>query len=302
MTQRVLVTGGAGYIGTTLLPQLVTAGHLVRILDRFDFGAEALQQTMDELPAPRGMVDIQRGDLLDPSAVASALDGIDTVIHLAALVGFPACDRDPKEAQRTNVDGTRVLLRQLGGRPILYASTGSVYGKIGAICTEETPVNPLTIYGRTKYVAEQDVLEAGGMAFRIASLYGVAPRMRWDLLPHDFVRRALRQGQIDLFDGAARRTLLHITDAASAFLWALTHYQPGVFNLGDEANNRTKLEIAQSVQRQTACEITHATGHDPDARDYHVSYDKIHAAGWRGAQVWPAGLEAVVTAAVGIRQ
>lgn len=281
MARRTLVTGGGGYVGTVLVRGILqhTFDQDLRVLDRFDWGVQPLVSAIPDPLAHR--IQVQYGDVANPGHVASALEGVDAVIHLAGIVGFPACDKAPEDAFQTNVIGTQNVIDRLGGRPILFASTGSVYGKVahGELCTEETPVTPLTHYGQTKLQAEQAVIDAGGMAFRIASLYGSSPRMRWDILPHDFTQAAV-SGKLQVYDGGARRTFIHVEDVARAFYWALDHYQPGVFNLGDESGNLTKAELAERLRTLTGCLLTPIEGHDPDERDYAVSYQKIRDAGW----------------------
>ncbi len=275
---KILITGGGGYVGTVLTRQLLTlTAHTVTVLDRFAWGVQPMLSVMR--PAWARRIDLIRGDIRSSATVLDAISRCDIVIHLAAIVGFPACDTDPEEATQTNVYGTQQICDALQGRRLLYASTGSVYGKVEEVCTEDSPVDPLTHYGQTKLVAERSVLTAGGMAFRIATIYGLSPRMRWDLLVHDFARLGVA-GEIALFDPGARRTFLHVEDVARAFRWGLDQYTPGVFNLGDETNNRTKQQVAEVVQALTGCHLVDMIGHDPDERDYQVSYQKIAQAGW----------------------
>ncbi len=276
---KILITGGGGYVGTVLTRQLLLhTAHTVTILDRFAWGVQPILSVIRPKAARR--IDLIRGEICEAATIRDAISRCDAVIHLAAIVGFPACDAHPEEATKTNVEGTQQVCDALQNRRLLYASTGSVYGKVEEMCTEDSPVDPLTHYGQTKLQAERMVLDAGGMAFRIATIYGLSPRMCWDLLVHDFARLGV-QGEIALFDPGARRTFLHIEDVARAFLWGLDQYTPGVFNLGDEANNRTKQQVAEVVQTLTGCRLVDMTGHDPDERDYKVSYAKLAQAGWK---------------------
>ena len=278
---RVLITGGGGYIGTVLVRQLLLySAHTVTVLDRFDWGVQPIVSVIRPEWATRVQLirtDICSGPL---STIATAVHKADAVIHLAAIVGFPACDAQPEDATATNVRGTRRIWKVLRqGQPFLFASTGSVYGKVEEACTEESPVAPLTHYGQTKLAAERLVLDAGGMAFRIATVYGLSPRMRWDLLVHNFCQLGVK-GRLALYDSGARRTFLHVEDVASAFLWGLRQYQPGIYNLGAAIGNATKYQVACRVRDLTGCILSDMTGHDPDERDYQVSYLKLAQAGW----------------------
>lgn len=270
---KVLVTGGGGYIGTVLVRLLSKMHHSVRVLDRFSWGTQALASVLPE-------ADVIAGSVTDPQTVEHAMRGMDAVVHLAAVVGYPACDANPTDAEQTNVAGTRLVCELSGTRRLIFASTGSTYGKVTGICTEQTPISPLTLYGRTKADGEALVRAAGGISLRFATLYGLSPRMRWDLLPHTFAQDGLR-GEIRVFEGHVRRTFLHVEDAARAIAWVLETPADPVCNVGDEAFNLTKLDIARAVQSLTQCQIRNGDGHDPDARDYAVSYAAIRKTGWQ---------------------
>lgn len=278
---RILVTGGGGFLGCVLVRQLLAASHnTVTVLDRFSWGTQPLASVTSST------LRVIAGDIRDAYTVQSACEGQETVIHLAGIVGYPACDADPADADSTNVEGTWILCQEATRRqiPLLFASTGSTYGKVQGAATEATPVSPLTRYGRNKAEAEKLVLAAGGTVLRLATLYGLSPRMRWDLLPNTFAKLGVA-GEIPVFDGRARRTFLPVEDAASAFRWAVKQEIPaGVYNVGRSAQNLTKLEVAQHVQTLTGCTITAREGHDPDERDYAVNYDKFAATGWKPTQ------------------
>ena len=281
---NVLVTGGGGYLGTVLIRQLWRAHHRVRVLDRFSWGTQPL--------ASLGAIEVVSGSITDPVTLATALEGTEAVVHLAAVVGYPACDADPDDAEQTNVTGTQMLCERIDGRKLVFASTGSTYGKVEGICTEQTPISPLTRYGRTKATGERFVREAGGVSLRFATLYGLSPRMRWDLLPHAFAQKGIG-GEIRVFDGDARRTFLHVEDAARAIVFALTTNLPDpVYNVGSEAFNLTKHEVAHKVQELTGCRIVPCDGQDLDARDYEVSYAAIRKAGW--SAIYPFDLSPIV--------
>ena len=291
---KVLVTGGGGYLGTVLVRELQLQRYVdleldyTRVVDRFSWGTQALAALAEGTDG----FEVVAGSITDPSVLDQALVDMDAVVHLAGIVGYPACDADPDDAEQTNVEGTRLLCDRMGSRRLIFGSTGSSYGKVEGICTEQTPISPLTRYGRTKAQGEAYVKAAGGVSLRFATLYGLSPRMRWDLLPHNFAQKGV-QGEIRVFDGDARRTFLHVEDAARAIVFALTTDLPDpVYNVGSEAYNLTKREVAQKVQALTGCRIVPCDGQDLDARDYEVSYAAIRQAGWQA--IYPFDLSPIV--------
>lgn len=277
---KILVTGGAGYIGTLLVPMLLEKGHKVVLFDNFTWGIKPiLHFAADE------NVEIVTGDVRNQGEVKGAMAGCDVVIHLAAIVGYPACAADVGRAYAVNVDGTRNVVEELGSRRLIFASTGSTYGKVEGICTEDTPIAPLTLYGSTKWQAEQMVTEQGGVALRFATVFGVSPRLRLDLLVNDFTYQALSHKQIVLYEGHFKRTFLHARDAAGVYLFALDNYENMVgqaFNVGSEGMNYTKKEVALRIKNYVDYYLHEAEiGEDQDKRDYEVSYAKLRALGYR---------------------
>lgn len=290
MSGHVLVTGGAGYLGSCLVPLLLDRGWKVTVFDTFSWGLTPL------LPvAPR--LRLIRGDVRDAAALRDALRGVDAVVHLAALVGYPACSRKPLLAEDVNVGGTKTLVAQLStGQRLVFASTGSCYGAIGpAPCTEQTPLSPLSVYGRTKAEAEAVVLASGGVALRLATVFGVAPRLRLDLLLNDFTRRALEDGSLDVYEPGFWRSMLHVRDAARAFVLALERFDEmrgRTFNVGDDSLNVTKAHIAQLVCDRTGSELhLGAQGYDEDRRNYRVSHDRIRNLGFKASISLEEGLD-----------
>lgn len=295
---RVLITGGAGYIGTSLIPMLIAQGHGVICLDPRAHELPALLPGLD-----RGDLEIVAGSVLDGDLVAALAGRCDGVIHLAALVGAPACDAEPERAHRLNVEGTRALLSAVPrDLPLVLASTCSVYGRVrAAICTEEEPAAPLSLYAATKAVAEQAVTARGGVALRFVTLYGASPRFRWDLLVHTFLRLAARGERLDLFDPDAYRPLLHVQDASRALIFGLEHVSQlrgARFNVSAGSQALTKREIAACIGRLVPFAVNiDRRNADPDERDYRVSSARIEALGYRATidfrQALPALLESV---------
>lgn len=278
---KVLVTGGAGYLGSLVVPMLLARGDTVTVLDKFRWGFQPL------LPvAAHPNLTIHQGDVRDERLLATAMAGQDGIVNLAAIVGFPACAREPMDARTINQGAVEAIAKALQpGQMLIQASTGSTYGQVDGICDEETPINPLTLYGETKAAAEKPVLDAGGVPLRFATVFGVSPRMRLDLLVNDIVYQVTHMRNFVMFEGHARRTFLHSTDAARSVLFALDTYSQmsgKPYNVGDEALNYTKQQIADLVKQKQDYYLHNAEfGEDKDKRDYEVSYERIKALGFR---------------------
>jgi nucleoside-diphosphate-sugar epimerase len=282
---RITVIGGAGYIGSVLVPALLQKGYAVTVLDTFLFGQSSL---LDCCLNPNFR--IIRGDSRDESTVRAAIADADVIIPLAAIVGAPACKNDATAAQTTNLDATRLLLRlRSPQQAILSPCTNSGYGigQQNIECTEETPLNPISLYGVTKVEAERAILDAGNsISFRLATVFGSSPRMRMDLLVNDFVYRAFTDKFLVIFEGHFKRNYIHIRDVAKAFLHGITNFdalknQP--YNVGLSDANISKLELCAKIQQQLPqfYYVEGAIGQDPDKRDYIVSNAKIERTGYK---------------------
>ena len=294
---RILITGGAGYIGTVLIRRLVESGHQVRCLDP---RASDLTALLPQIWDRRPMCDLRVADIRDRRSLAIALDKIDAVIHLAAVVGYPACDADPQGARSINVAGTRALAQTLsGGVPVLYLSTCSVYGKsANGICRESDPVRPLTLYGRTKLSGERIVLQHGAVVLRAPTAYGISPRFRRDLIIHDFIHRGLTGQRLRLFQPHAIRPFIHVEDIARAIQCSLDLFPAmagNIYNIGSDDGTVTKLELAQRIAAVTGLVIeVDESREDPDGRDYRIDYANVHALGFRTARCFDTGLRETV--------
>lgn len=281
MNASVFVTGGAGYVGCSLAGRLLQEGYRVTVFDNLMYGGRGLIPYF-VFPDFRFI----RGDIRDKEHLADAVKGADVIVHLAAIVGYPACKKDPHLAEQVNIEGTRNLLAvRAKSQLIIYASTGSNYGAYtGALCTEETPLNPLTLYGISKTKAEREVLDSGNaIAFRFATAFGVSNRMRLDLLINDFTYRALKEHSLILYEKAFKRTFIHVRDMAESFVFAIKNLEKmrnDVFNVGSERMNYNKEEIALKIQNRIPYYLHFAdTGKDEDQRNYEVSYEKIRGLG-----------------------
>jgi nucleoside-diphosphate-sugar epimerase len=295
---KLLVTGGAGYVGCVLVPHLLAHGHQVRVLDNLMYGGRGLLACF----ADRGF-EFVKGSILDEQQVRQGLEGVEAVIHLAGIVGYPACQRDPRLAHEVNLEGTQLLERlRRRDQPILFASTGSNYGAVvGAVCTETTPLNPLSEYGVTKTTAERHLLEAGNViCYRFATAFGVSPRMRFDLLVNDFVYQAKVNKDLIVYERSFKRTFIHVRDMARAFAFALDDYRElrdDVYNVGSEEMNYSKEEVAFLIRKKVDYYLHFAEiGKDEDQRNYEVSYAKIEAKGFKTQVDMESGIEELMQA------
>ena len=295
---RILVTGGAGYIGSILVPELLKRGHQVTVLDNCLYQQASL---LDVCHDPS--LTLIRGDARDEQLVERLVPDQDVLIPLAALVGAPLCAREPEAACSINVGAIELLLKHRRAEQlILYPNTNSGYG-VGQkeeACTEETPLRPISLYGRTKCQSEELMLQAGNaIVFRLATVFGISPRMRLDLLVNDFTYRAVSDGFVVLFEAHFKRNYIHVRDVAAAFCHGMDNVatmRGQAYNVGLSDANLSKFELCERIKRQVPNFhfVEAAVGEDPDKRDYIVSNAKVEATGFRPGNSLDAGITELI--------
>ncbi len=293
---RVLITGGAGYKGCVLAETLLADGHEVTIFDVFRYGEAPVMGLL------RRGARVVHGDVTRLDQLAPEVARHDAVVHLAALVGFPLCDAEPQRAHEVNVEGTRLLISLLHPQQgLVYASTGSVYGRVEEMCTEDQLPAPLTHYGVTKLAGERLALDFGGVALRFATVIGVSPCMRFDLLVNDFVYQAIHTGWMALYQPGVRRSFVDVDDVADSYAFTLKHYGEmagEVYNVGNPDLNLTKQQVVDAISQHFPMRIVYGdVQEDPDRRDYQVSFDRIGELGYRARVPLDDSIRAVGAAA-----
>jgi nucleoside-diphosphate-sugar epimerase len=303
-----LVTGGAGYLGVPVVDELSAAGRTVRVLDvLLHDGQPGLVAALEA-----GGVEVIRGDVRDPAVRRRALDGIEEVVHLAAIVGDPACARDPELADEVNVDGTRALVadaRAAGVRRFVFASTCSNYGRLAdptVPIDEDGELAPVSLYARQKVEIERALLNKAQpplevTCLRLATLYGVAPRMRFDLTVNEFTRDLWSGRRLEVFGEQFWRPYVHVRDAGRAMRLVLD--APGeevagkVFNVGRSGENYRKLDLVEMIRSQTDRGTVSFVHRSEDPRDYKVSFDRIaRVLGFRTAMTVADGVAEIIAA------
>jgi nucleoside-diphosphate-sugar epimerase len=281
----VLITGGAGYIGTTLTAQLLEKGCTVIVVDSLKHGdVQAL------VPFFRNKnFRLVKGDIRDEAVMKTALKKADIICHLAGIVGYPACAKQPKLSQEVNIKATALLQRLRSGRQALInAGTGSVYGKVEQgvnFCTEQTILNPLSVYGMHKAAAEKIIMEGmNAVSLRLATAFGLSPHLRIDLLVNDFCYKAVHTGKLMIYEAHFKRTFIHVHDIARAFLHVIDNFdrmKNGIYNCGDKKMNVQKIEVADIIKKQCTLDVqSAANGSDKDFRNYNMSFKKINDTGF----------------------
>jgi nucleoside-diphosphate-sugar epimerase len=284
---KILITGGAGYLGSILTPHLLNLGHEVTVLDTLIYGqAPLLDHCVNE------KFEFVYGDARDECTLRRRLAKADCIIPLAALVGAPACKRDAVGATSTNRDAVALIARlRSSSQRILFPTTNSGYGigQEGVACTEETPLRPISLYGTSKVEAEGILLDSGeAITFRLATVFGASPRMRLDLLVNDFVYRAVNDRAVVLFEAHFKRNYIHIRDVARVFGHGIEHYdcmKGRPYNVGLSNANLSKLELCEQIRTHVPEFVFSESqiGEDPDKRNYIVCNKRIESTGWKPA-------------------
>jgi nucleoside-diphosphate-sugar epimerase len=295
---NILVTGGAGYIGSTLVPDLLSKKHKVTVVDNFMYDQTGLATSIRDKN-----FEIIFGDVRDESLMKKLVSKADIIIPLAAIVGAPACDKDPVTAQSINKDSILWLLKQVSkSQQVIMPTTNSAYGSgdKNNFCDENSPLNPLSLYARDKVVVEKSLLEhENSTSFRLATVFGISPRMRLDLLVNNFTLRAITDGFVIVFEGHFKRNYIHILDVVQAFNLAIEkkdQFKGEIFNVGLSQANISKIELCQEIKKIVPdfLFLEAPLGKDPDQRNYIVSNKKIEALGFSPAVSLQEGLRELV--------
>ena len=298
MAYNILVTGGAGYLGSTMVPDLLAAGHKVTVLDNFMYGQASLNHVCHN---PN--FDVVKGDIRIESTIVPLLKKADIVIPLAAYVGAPLCSKDPVGAQTINHDAILMMLKHVSkSQRVLMPTTNSAYGTgdENNFCTEESPLNPISKYAIDKVAIEKELMQhPNAISFRLATVFAMSPRMRLDLLVNDFTYRAVNDRFVVLFESHFKRNYIHVRDVSRAFQHGIANFEAmrgQIYNVGLSDANVSKYELCEHIQKllPSFVFIEAAIGKDPDQRNYIVSNEKIEATGYRPAVSLDQGLAELI--------
>lgn len=298
MSYNILVTGGAGYLGSTMVPDLLAAGHKVTVIDNFMFKQSSLNHVCNN---PN--FSVVKGDIRIEKTIAPLLKNADIVIPLAALVGAPLCNLDPIGATTINHDAISMMLKLLSKEQIvLMPTTNSAYGTgdENNFCTEESPLRPISQYAIEKVKVEQELMQReNAVSFRLATVFGMSPRMRIDLLVNDFTYRAVYDRFVVLFESSFKRNYVHVRDVSRAFQHAINNFDAmkgQVYNVGLSEANVSKKELCEAIKKQIPdfVFIDAPVGKDPDQRNYIVSNAKLEATGYKTSMSLDAGIAELI--------
>ncbi|MGZ8386369.1 MAG: NAD-dependent epimerase/dehydratase family protein [Nitrospira sp.] len=298
MNFNILVTGGAGYLGSTMVPDLLQLGHKVTVLDSFMYKQSSLNHMCHH-----SNFSVVRGDIRIESVMAPLIKDADIVIPLAALVGAPMCSQDPVGATTVNHDAIVLMLKLLSKQQmVLMPTTNSAYGTgdKNNFCTEESPLNPISIYAKEKVGIEKELMQReNAISFRLATVFGMSPRMRIDLLVNDFTYRAVYDRFVVLFESSFKRNYVHVRDVSRVFQHAISNFDKmkgQIYNVGLSDANVSKRELCEHIQKQVPdfVFLDAPVGKDPDQRNYIVSNAKIEATGFKPMYSLDAGISDLI--------
>lgn len=296
---KIIITGGAGYLGSVMVPELLRQKHKVTVIDNFMYNQTSLLDCCYD-----DNLTIVRGDTRDQALVEKHIKDADAIFPLACLTGAPLCARDPEGAKGIIVDALKNILKlKTKKQMVIYPTTNSGYGvgEKGKFCTEKTPLRPISLYGKLKVEAEQMALDAGGITLRLATAFGVSPRMRLDLLVNDFVYRAVYDRFVVLFEPHFKRNYIHVRDVTNAFTHGLKNFEKmkgEAYNVGLSDANLSKLELCEEIKKHVKdfYFVEARIGEDPDKRDYIVSNEKIEKTGFKQQVSLSNGIKELVKA------
>jgi nucleoside-diphosphate-sugar epimerase len=298
MPYNILVTGGAGYLGSTMVPDLLAAGYKVTVVDNFMFKQTSLNHVCHH-PS----FSVVKGDIRSESTMAALMKDADIVIPLAALVGAPLCTLDPVGASTTNHDAITLMLKLLSKQQlVLMPTTNSAYGTgdENNFCTEESPLRPISLYAKEKVAIEKELMQReNAISFRLATVFGMSPRMRIDLLVNDFTYRAVNDRFVVLFEGYFKRNYIHVRDISRVFQHGIGNFETmkgQIYNVGLSDANVSKRELCEHIQRQIPSFVflDAPVGKDPDQRNYVVSNAKIEATGFKPSVSLDSGIAELI--------
>ncbi|QGX41329.1 NAD-dependent epimerase/dehydratase family protein [Permianibacter aggregans] len=298
MSLQILVTGGAGYLGSIMVPDLLSLGHKVTVIDNFMYEQNSLAHV-----CANEHFDIIRGDIRDESLMKQKLSKADVVIPLAALVGAPICKKDPVGATTINHDAVLMMLKHVGRQQmILMPTTNSAYGSgdKNNFCTEESPLNPVSKYAKDKVEIEKALMEhPNAISFRLATVFGMSPRMRLDLLVNDFTYRAVNDRFVVLFESSFKRNYIHVRDVSRAFQHGIKNFETmkgQIYNVGLSEANVSKRELCETINKYVPdfVFLDAPVGKDPDQRNYIVSNEKIERTGYKPAHSLDSGIKELI--------
>lgn len=296
--KRILVTGGAGYIGSTLIPLLLSKGYHVTVLDNFMYKQPSLASVVSN-----ENLELIFGDVRDYSLVKKLISSCDVIIPLAAIVGAPACTKDPDTASAINKDSLIWLFKSVSSeQQIIMPTTNSAYGSGDSnnFCDEKSALRPLSLYARDKVFVEEVLMQnSNATSFRLATVFGISPRMRLDLLVNNFVHRAVTDRFVVLFEGHFTRNYVHVRDVCDAFVFAIENQDKvkgEIFNFGLSDANISKKELCAAIQSQIPdfIFVEAPLGKDPDQRNYFVSNEKLESKGMKAKIDLDAGIAELI--------